>query len=94
MIIKEKLEPEESYNINVNMNHILANSSGTIDFDVFYTHFSNKILPEIESNDNQIIYANLEGTSISRGMAFTIQQNFEFPLSISIGTIFLDKLFY
>ena len=92
VIIKEKLEPEESYNVNVNMNHIysLGNSSGTIDFDVFYTHFSNKILPDYESNDNQIIYANLEGTSISRGIAFTIQQNFEFPLSISIGTTFLD----
>ena len=70
--IIEELNPEESYNINLNVNHVftLGSSSGTIDFDVFYTHFKNKILPDYETNENQIIYANLDGVSISRGVAF------------------------
>ena len=88
----EELKPEESYNLNLNVNHVftLGSSSGTIDFDVFYTHFTNKILPDYETNENQIIYANLDGFSISRGFAFNVQQNFEIPLRITAGGIFLD----
>ncbi len=41
-------------------------------------------------NPNQIIYANLDGFSVSRGLAFNIQQNFEFPLSIKAGGTYLD----
>ena len=90
--IVEDLNPEESYNINLNINHVftLGSSSGTIDFDAFYTHFKNKILPDYETNQNQIIYANLDGVSISRGIAFNVQQNFEIPLSINAGGTFLD----
>ncbi len=90
--VVEELNPEESYNLNLNVNHVftLCGSSGTIDFDVFYTHFTNKILPDYETNENQIIYANLDGVSISRGIAFNVQQNFEIPLSITAGGTFLD----
>ena len=92
VIIVEELSPEESYNINLNVNHVftLGSSSGTIDFDVFYIHFKNKILPDYETNESQIIYANLDGVSISRGLAFNFQQNFEIPLSISAGGTILD----
>ena len=90
--IVEDLNPEESYNINLNINHVFAlgSSSGTIDFDAFYTYFTNKILPDYETNVNQIIYANLDGFSISRGVVFNVQQNFEIPLSINAGGTFLD----
>ena len=90
--IVEELNPEESYNLNLNVNHVftLGSSSGIIDFDVFYTHFKNKILPDYETNESQIIYANLDGVSISKGVAFSVQQNFEFPLSITAGGTFLD----
>ena len=90
--IVEELKPEESYNLNLNVNHvfILGGISGAIDFDAFYTHFTNKILPDYETNENQIIYANLDGVSISRGVAFNVQQNFEIPLSITVGGTFLD----
>ena len=91
-MIIEELKPEESYNLNFNINHVftLGSSSGTIDFDAFYTHFKNKILPDYETNENQIIYANLDGISISRGVAVNVQQNFQIPLSITAGGTFLD----
>ena len=90
--IIEELSPEESYNLNLNINYIfnLGGSSVTIDFDAFYTYFTNKILPDYETNVNQIIYANLDGFSISRGVAFNVQQNFEIPFSIIAGGTFLD----
>ena len=90
--VVEDLMPEESYNINLNFNHIFTwgKSTGTFDFDAFYTRFSNKIIPDYDTDPNQIIYANLDGYSISRGCAFNFHQNFEFPLSIKFGSTFLD----
>ena len=92
VLVVEDLKPEESYNINLNANHIfsIGRSTGTIDVDAFYTYFTNKITPDYDLNPNQIIYANLDGFSVSRGLAFNIQQNFEFPLSIKVGGTYLD----
>jgi outer membrane receptor for ferrienterochelin and colicins len=92
VLVSEELMPEESNNINLNIHHIfsLGPSSGTIDFDVFYTHFTNKILPDYEQDENLIVYANLDGISVSRGLAMNLQQNFEFPLSISLGGTYLE----
>ena len=70
--------------------YLLWVCSGIIDLDFFYTHFKNKILPDYETNESQIIYANFDGVSISKGVAFSVQQNFEFPLSITAGGTFLD----
>ncbi|MBL6658338.1 MAG: TonB-dependent receptor [Flavobacteriales bacterium] len=90
--IVEELEPEESYNVNLNFNHLLLlpRSTGAIDIDVFYTHFNNKIVPDYDIDPNLIVYANLDGFSVSRGFAFNIQQNFDFPLSLTLGGTFLD----
>ena len=92
VLVVEYLKPEESYNINLNANHIfsLGRSTGTIDIDAFYTYFTNKITPDYDVNPNQIIYANLNGFSVSRGLAFNIQQNFDFPLSVKAGGTILD----
>ena len=92
VLVVEYLKPEESYNINLNANHIfsLGRSTGTIDVDAFYTYFTNKITPDYDVNPNQIIYANLNGFSVSRGLAFNIQQNFDFPLSVKAGGTILD----
>ncbi len=92
VLVVEDLKPEESYNISLNVSHIfsLTRSTGTIDIDAFYTYFTNKITPDYDVNPNQIIYANLDGFSVSRGLAFNIQQNFEFPLSIKAGGTYLD----
>ena len=92
VLVVEDLKPEESYNINLNANHIfsLGRSTGTLDIDAFYTYFTNKITPDYDVNPNQIIYANLDGFSVSKGLAFNIQQNFGFPLSIKAGGTYLD----
>ena len=92
VLVVEDLKPEESYNINLNVNHIfsLGRSTGTLDIDAFYTYFTNKITPDYDVNPNQIIYANLDGFSVSRGLAFIIQQNFDFALSVKAGGTYLD----
>lgn len=90
--ILDELQPEESYNVNFNINHIytLGKSSGAIDFDVFYTYFTNKIIPDYDVSPSLIVYDNLDGYSVSKGMSLSIQQNFENNLKLSCGGTFLD----
>lgn len=92
VVINGDLNPEESYNMNLNLNHIfvIGESSCTIDGDAFYTFFENKIIPDYETDKNLIIYDNLKGYSISRGFSLSYNQRFKFPFKITAGTTFLD----
>lgn len=92
VVIKNKLRPEESYNINFNLNHIfnIGMSSCTADGDIFYTYFKNKILPDYDSDPKLIIYDNLAGHAISRGISINFNQQFKFPLSYTVGATFLQ----
>ncbi len=91
VVIAEELNPEESYNASLNLNHVfvLGPVQGMIDIDAYYTYFTNKIIPDYE-NPTQIIYANAAGHAISRGIGFNINQEFTFPLSMNIGMNFQD----
>lgn len=90
--ILENLKPERSYNANLNLNYALftGKSSGTIDFDLFYTFFSNKIIPDYDTDPNLIIYRNLEGKGYTRGLSAAFQQSFTFPLKVNFGMTFQD----
>lgn len=86
VIVAEELNPEESYNYSVNMNHIytLGESQGMLDIDAYYTHFSNKISPDY-SILNQIVYQNTDGFAVSKGVGLNVQHEFSFPLAINVG---------
>lgn len=86
VIIEEELQPEESYNLSLNLNHIftIGASQGMLDVDVFYTYFTNKITPDYET-EGQIRYANSNGYAVSKGIGFNIQQEFTFPLAFNLG---------
>lgn len=84
--LAEALSPERSWNVSLNFNqiHNLMGGQGTLDLDVFYTYFNNKIIPEYEV-PGKIIYSNSDGHAISRGLSFSFAQNFIFPLSFNLG---------
>ena len=84
--IWESLRPERSYNLSFNANHnyTLSNSQGVIDFDIFYTHFINKIIPDYDEPE-KIIYANSEGFAQVRGAGLNLTHEFLFPLSLTAG---------
>jgi outer membrane receptor for ferrienterochelin and colicins len=86
------LLPERSLNANLNINHIMSfsASTATLDFDAFYTYFDNKIIPNYDVDPNLIVYDNLKGHGITRGFAFNYQQQFTFPLTMSLGGTFQD----
>ena len=92
VVIDSELQPEESMNINLNFNHWFQknNQNTSLDVDIFYTHFSNKIVPDYDSDPSKIYYNNLAGYSISKGASFQINQSFAIPLNITIGGTFID----
>lgn len=73
VVITEKLNPEKSYNANLNYIKKMYFKSGYLDLEAsaFYTHFSNRILPDYETNNRQIIYKNLDGHSVSKGIGLS-----------------------
>lgn len=92
VVILESLKPEQSYNATLNVTKKFLTNAGlfTIDGNLFYTYFTNKINPDYDSNDDQIIYENLDGYAIYRGINIDTRFKFEFPLTINAGITFLD----
>jgi len=92
VIIREELAPERSINANLNYQKYIATGAGvfTIDATVFHTRFSNKIIADYETNDNQIIYDNLDGHAISQGVSLNLDFAFTFPLKIMAGVTAMD----
>lgn len=89
--ITEDLNPERSYNGAINFNHIynLLGGQGSFDIDVFYTYFTNKIIPDYET-PGKIVYQNTNGHAVSQGIALNVNHSFKFPLAFNLGVNFLQ----
>ncbi|HLO44547.1 MAG TPA: TonB-dependent receptor plug domain-containing protein [Leadbetterella sp.] len=89
--ITENLKPEQSWNVNLNFNKkiLLKEAFLGIDASAFYTYFSNKIIPDYDTPD-KIIYKNLDGFLISKGMNINLDLNLTNGLKILGGVTFLD----
>ena len=87
-----ELDPETSWNTNVNYVKKIntENSFITIDASAFYTYFNNRILPDYESDPNKIIYANLEGSSVSQGISLNADLLFTNGLAINAGATLME----
>ena len=83
--ILEELNPEESKSLIFNANYIYTglSGSGNIDLDLFYTYFSNKIIPNYD-NQNFIIYENSDGHAYSRGISGALNHTFLNGVSFSL----------
>ncbi|QRM88818.1 TonB-dependent receptor plug domain-containing protein [Lacinutrix sp. WUR7] len=93
VIIEEALNPEESYNINLNYLKKLYLKNGmyfTFDSSVWYTYFTNAIIPDYDTNPNQIIYNNLDGYSTSKGFSFNMDAVFGSGIRASLGATYQD----
>ncbi|MEX0844199.1 MAG: TonB-dependent receptor, partial [Balneolaceae bacterium] len=87
VVVAESLNPERSANVALNINQIIDVGEYSIintDLDVFYTWFSNQIIPNYDT-PNQIIYTNLDGYSVSRGVSLNLAHNFIAPFTYMVG---------
>lgn len=93
VVIAEALEPERSLNFNLNYLQKVYASSGlyaSLDLSAFYTRFTNQILPDYDSDPNQIIYDNLDGKAESRGFSANLDLSLPMGLRLGLGATFQD----
>ncbi|AXG73275.1 TonB-dependent receptor [Flavobacterium arcticum] len=92
VVIAEKLNPERSFNGNLNYVLKVPTDSYMLNFDItgFYSYFTNKIVGDFDSDPNKIIYDNLRGHAISQGVSLNIDATFTFPLKILAGISYMD----
>ncbi len=92
VVVAEKLKPEQSINLNISYLQFFKfpRFQVSVDANAFYTHFSNKIIPDYTSNDQQIIYANLGGYATNKGFSVNTDWQFDVPLSINAGFTLID----
>jgi outer membrane receptor for ferrienterochelin and colicins len=86
VVIEHELKPEQSFNGSVNFNHIftVGNSQGSVDVDGFYTHFTNKIIPDYD-NPGEIVYRNTGGSANTWGLSASVNHEFKFPFRSKVG---------
>jgi outer membrane receptor for ferrienterochelin and colicins len=93
VIFEETLKPEQSWNINSNFVKKIYTNNGTflgLDASAFYTFFKNRILPDYETNPNQIIYSNLNGSAVSKGISVNLDLALVEGLTVNAGATWMD----
>ena len=93
VLITEDLKPERSINVNLNYSRKIYNknlSNLFFEFSAWYTRFSNAIIPDYETDITKIIYNNLNGHAVSKGISMNLE--YEMPDSWNIlgGISLLD----
>lgn len=93
VVFLENLKPETSWNGNINFVKKIFIKNGPfigLDATIFYTRFSNKIIADYDLDPNKIIYQNLKGYAISKGLSLNMDINFPTGLKILMGGTWLD----
>jgi len=90
--ILNDLEPEQSWNLNLNYAHNILLQDGFINLDasIFYTYFTNKIVGDFLTDPNKIIYDNLDGHAISKGVTLNADMSFTKGLKVISGITLMD----
>jgi len=92
VVIQNELKPEDSWNGNLNYVRYVTLNNGKINFDasVFYTYFTNRIVGDFLTDADKIIYDNLDGYAISRGVTLNADANFTNGLKVILGGTLME----
>jgi outer membrane receptor for ferrienterochelin and colicins len=93
VVFEGELKPETSWNANLNLVKKIYTRGNTyigIDASAFYTFFNNRIVPDYESNTNEIRYGNLDGSAVSQGVSVNFDIALENGLTILAGGTLMD----
>ncbi|REJ80416.1 MAG: TonB-dependent receptor [Bacteroidetes bacterium] len=90
--IIEDLDPERSLNANLNFVKTIPGQNLFAGFDasLFYSYYSNKIIADLDSDYDKIIYRNLNGHAVSRGVSFNADFSLLIPIKILLGVTYMD----
>ena len=56
----------------------------------WYTRFSNSIVPDYDTNPNQIIYKNLDGYAVTKGISTNVDMVFNTGLKVILGATYMN----
>ena len=90
---KSELKPETSSNANINFVKKIYTRNNTfigLDASAFYTYFTNRIMPDYETDPNKIIYDNLDGFSVSKGISVNADLSWKSGLKALAGVTVMD----
>jgi len=93
VIVAEELKPERSYNANLNYLKKIYTQNGNfigLETTAWYTHFTNSIIPDYDTNPNEIIYKNLDGYAVTKGISTNIDMVFNSGLKLILGATFME----
>lgn len=93
VIFLDDLKPEKSWNGQLNLQKSLQlNEKLAINTEItgFYTYFTNKIIADYLSDPNKIIYNNLNGYAISRGITLNLSSKTSSDLKFNFGSTFMN----
>ncbi len=92
VIIKNNLDPERSWNVNLNYAKNILLKSGYLNLDgsLFYTYFTNKIIGDFISDPQKIIYDNLSGHAVSRGLTLNADMSLSNSFKVLTGITLMD----
>src|SRR5690606_19214822 len=92
VIVLEDLKPEKSYNLNLSYlkQWYLGSNVLQLEASTWYTYFTNAILPDYDTNPNQIIYSNLDGYAVSKGVSANIDLILGNGLKFLVGATLMD----
>jgi outer membrane receptor for ferrienterochelin and colicins len=97
IVIAEKLEPEKIINYGADLLFYfgMTGVSGSLNFDFYRTDFSNKIIPDYDTNPTEVIFENLRGKAFSNvfqsELSLTILRNVDLKLAYKFIDIKYDK---
>jgi outer membrane receptor for ferrienterochelin and colicins len=92
VVIKSELKPEQSWNVNLNYVTFInvKNGYAGIDASVFYTYFINKITGDFLTDPTRIIYDNLQGYAVSKGITLNTELTLTNSTKIIMGATYMD----
>lgn len=95
VVFTDALKPETSWNANINAvkKIYIGGTYIGLDATAFYTYFNNRIIPDYETDPNKIIYSNLNGYAVSKGVSLNIDVAFESGLKLLLGSTLMDVSF-
>lgn len=95
VVIAEELAPERSRSVSLNLNQIIEFGPNPmmIDVDLFLTRFSNQITADYDVDPRLIVYENLRGHAVSRGLSVSTNQNVDFDRFLWTAGVTLQDVY-
>jgi len=96
VVFNSQLKPESSWNGNINFVKKIFGKEGTfvtLDATAFYTYFTNRIIADYETDNRKIIYDNLEGHAVSKGVSLNTDVTFKNGIKFTAGGTLMDVYF-